>query len=575
MAHQDEVTSVLSGFGLLLFAIRYLTFTLDNGLSRKIRPILLKMTRSSLLCVISGWVITLLVQTSSVTLLTSMSLLARGLITLEQGILIVLGAGLGSSMKGLYSPQIWALIGPMVIAVCSISYFLAKTIWKRKLSEFGLAIGFIFISLKMIEKGVTPLATGGFLGDFLSGLSCTNYLCVFRNVGLGILFATGVQSSSSVLMISLEWAKAGIISVASAASLVLGANIGTTSTGLIASIGQSTEVRRLAVAYCLMKGIGAIFVALFFNAHLLFIEDILGLLKINSSPEITVAAFHIFFNLMTALTWMILLSFLVKIVQRIVPERVGTLRIPFLNQVQNLLFKMPERLLEEVRSELKEVVRNLYLLLESIFECLLEAESGKKKKSLIDSVNRDLKSSVANLESIKSLLLKTSASRRCFEKFNRELESLLYMTQVLLSLTGRVSEFVLRLEFDWDGEQEERHRFGDLEYLVELKKKISGTFSEIYSLNIEEIHPIYSQGENDLKKGTFEKLSTEELDFATDAAIQFQTYLDTLRLLTRRSHKNGLPNETGPIEDMLVDSGDPMPPFNAGTARPSGLVGNS
>jgi phosphate:Na+ symporter len=205
-----------------------------------------------------------------------------------------------------------------------------------------------------------------------------------------------------------------VLSLPVAASVLIGANVGTTSTALIASLGHRAPARRLALAHLVVKALGAVWVILFFHTHLQLMDSVLG----NADPSLKIAAFHTWFNAMNALTWWLLLPLLVRVMRKLVPETVDK-RAIFSSELIGLLSTMPERAIAECGKELSTAIQSLSWISDAFFHHLLGRGSGESRRNLPESASKKVHQLRESLEDIGRLLGRISAvfsagpSHRC------------------------------------------------------------------------------------------------------------------------------------------------------------------
>jgi Na/Pi-cotransporter len=425
--------TALTGFGLLLSALRMLTGALDASVVRRLEPVLARLTRRSAGAIGLGVGATLLVQASSVTIITAMGLLSRGALTFERALLIMLGATLGSALKGWFIASIGTLVGPALIAISSLGTLIARTHWRKRLCEAGFAIGLTFLGLELIEKGLFPISEFPAFKQLLASVGDLGIRSTLLGAGCGLLLTVLVQSSSSVLYLTLGLVTQGTLPFPVAASILIGANVGTTSTALIASIGQKDAARRLAVAHFLVKALGAGFVILFFNTQIQFLEPI-------SNPATKLAAFHTGFNFMNVLTWWLLLPLLARLCRRLVPEpKLGNAgRI--LPEVRKLLSAMPEKSVAESRKALSEVIQSLHWITDGFFHFLLEP--GEKAGDLSDRLAKRVQQAGSSLEDLSLLMAKTLPSIQAGSPLREEARQMLSLCAGLRNLLAILTALV-------------------------------------------------------------------------------------------------------------------------------------
>ncbi len=446
MTTQGGLISVLTGFGLLLFALRYLTSSLDTHLSRKLRPLLTYLTSSHLKSFLFGCFSTSMVQASSITIIASMSLLNKNLFSLDRAIMIMLGSGLGSAFKTLFISKIGSYLSAFLIFGSATSYLALHSFWKKKLSEATLAIGISFLGLTLIETGLAPLAQTPFIKPLLTSLSVNGFTGALWGWMIGIVLAFSLQSSSSVLLLILGLASSNSIPFPSGASIILGANLGTTCTALIASIGQSAASKKLAFAHFTTKLLSSLWVLLFFRTHILMIENMFSLF--TSTVATQLAFFHIIFNFMNALTWALMLPFLLRGINLISTPIESDSSLSFPESIRMLFTAIPRKASEDLRSALKQHIRTLHWAFEGLFMILSHIGSPTISKKLISQVRSRLITQESQLENIR-LTLSELITNPCLPEANRILFSKLLQYESSVNLIHESLQNILdQVEFD-------------------------------------------------------------------------------------------------------------------------------
>lgn len=371
------IIQMLGGLGLLFFSLRFLSRLLSSSVARRFKPWLTSALSNHWRCLSVGIIVTLLVQASSITIMTSMGLVNTSLITLEQSVLIMLGATFGTSIKAVFfSKGIW-IMGPALIGFASLALVFCKKMLARDILEMLAAIGLTFLGLSMIVDGVTPfLANPDWhnLWKFYNKISFGHQILALST---GLLLTIATQSSSAVVFLILQLGMQGVISFPAGAAMILGANIGTTSTGLLLSIEHSPNVKRLAVAHCLVKLIGVAIALLLFPSFLSFI-DILIPDGGDASLANHLAAVHIVFNLLNMSSWAVFSGLLLRLLRRLVPgadEPENTLPVV----VRKMLINQPTLALEEVEIQITQIKALTKSLTDYCLELLMDVTDSKNK----------------------------------------------------------------------------------------------------------------------------------------------------------------------------------------------------
>jgi phosphate:Na+ symporter len=319
--------SILGGIGLFLLGMAVMTDGLKALAGSSLRTVLAKAAATSLRGTFWGAVITLLVQSSSATTMTTIGLVSAGLLTFPQGLSLVFGANIGTTGTGWLvallgvrvSLTAWAL--PIVFVGA-----LLKLVGKGRWAGAGAAIaGFalILVGLTTLQEGMGGLAEQlnpadlpAVLGE--AGVSWwSGILGVLALVATGIAMTTVMQSSTAAITVTLSALYAGAVGLDQALALVIGQNIGTSTSSAIAAVGASSTAKRLAVAYIAFKLIAA--------AVALVLFPVVARLMLRAAdsvdPVTLVAAYHTAYNVIGVALLLPLIGPFTRLIERIVPER--------------------------------------------------------------------------------------------------------------------------------------------------------------------------------------------------------------------------------------------------------------
>ncbi len=291
------------GFGLFLLALGMMTDGLKLAAGRRLKTILEWGTTPAWRGLASGVLITALVQASGAVTIAAIGFVNAGLMTLGQSLAVIFGTNIGTTVTGWlvslvgfeFDVAAWAL--PMV----GIGMLLKMAGTGRALAGIGWALagfGLFFLGLDFLKGGFGALSSG------------TPFAVVAEHGPVGLLIGLGVglvvtvlaQSSSAALALVLTAAQSGVLLLPSAAAMVIGANIGTTSTALFATIGATPNAKRVALAHVMFNVLtGAIALALLIAAlEAGVIESAVD----GMAPAAVLALFHTAFNVMgVALVW--------------------------------------------------------------------------------------------------------------------------------------------------------------------------------------------------------------------------------------------------------------------------------
>ena len=203
MINSLNYLEAFGGFGLLIFSLRYLNSVLSGMISRRFKPLLNRILTSQWNAVFLGFFSTIFVQASSITVISTMGLLSNSLINLEQGILIILGSSLGSSVKSLFfSTDIYSY-GFFIVGISSFMLIFTRKIILRELFNASLAIGASFLGFYLISKNLEPIVHSDVLQAFFKAPhnDLTNqFMEALVGIGLSVIF----QSSTIILFLVMD-----------------------------------------------------------------------------------------------------------------------------------------------------------------------------------------------------------------------------------------------------------------------------------------------------------------------------------------------------------------------------------
>ena len=319
--------STLGGVGLFLLGMTVMTEGLKALAGSALRIVLSKAAATPLLGSFWGAVVTLLVQSSSATTMTTIGLVSAGLLTFQQGLGLVFGANVGTTGTG----WLVALIGVRVsLTAAALPMIfvgaLTRLLASGRISGAGAALagfGLVLFGLTTLQQGMggvaerlhpadLPAVLAGPEGSWWSGLFGVLVLVV-----VGLVMTALMQSSTAAVAVTLSGYFAGAIGLDQACALIIGQNIGTATSSALAAIGASTTAKRLAIAYVLFKLVAAVI------ALVLFPITIPLLVRASNTVDgvTLLALYHTAYNVVGVVVLLPLIDWFTRLVERILPER--------------------------------------------------------------------------------------------------------------------------------------------------------------------------------------------------------------------------------------------------------------
>lgn len=308
---------LLGGLGIFLLAMRMLTEGLRQAAGESFREILAGSTRTPLRGVLSGFTVTALVQSSSAVTVAVIGFVNAGLLSLGQALGVVYGANIGTTVTGWLvtvvgmGPDVDALALPLVGIGMLMRLFGRRT----RVSGAGEALagfGLFFVGVQIL----TTAFEGAAAGIDLSELSPRGPVGLLLCLGLGAVMTLLTQSSSAAIAITLTATTGGLLPLDAAAAVVIGANVGTTSTAVFASLDATSAARRVAAAHVVFNlGTGAV-ALLMLPLMLWSVGAFERLLGMEAVPALSLALFHTVFNVLGVLLMLPLTARLIRVLER-------------------------------------------------------------------------------------------------------------------------------------------------------------------------------------------------------------------------------------------------------------------
>ena len=316
------VFGLLGGLALFIFGLNMMSESLQKVAGDKMKKVLGVLTRNAVCGMLAGALVTAVLQSSSATTVLVIGFVSAGLMSLKQGISVIFGANIGTTMTA----QLMAFkISDYIMPIVFIGFLIAFIAKKEKIKFVGqtiFAFGLLFVGIEMMGDVMKPLATSPVFINMMEKVSNIPVL----GVGVGMLMTLVVQSSSATIAVLQSFASqagpdgASVIGLVGAIPILLGDNIGTTITAILASIGQSKDAKRCAIAHSVFNITGSFLFIWIIKPFAKFVEMISP--KGNELDVISrqIANAHMSFNIINTLIWLPLLPVMVKIVMFIVKD---------------------------------------------------------------------------------------------------------------------------------------------------------------------------------------------------------------------------------------------------------------
>lgn len=293
------VNLLLGGVGLFLLGMVLMTDGLKMAAGPALGGLLTSSTQTRLRGLLSGIVVTAAVQSSSAVTVAAIGFVNAGLLTFGQSLWVIFGANVGTTMTGWLVALIGFKIKVEAAALPMIGLGMALRLSgaDSRRGALGTALagfGVLFLGIGFLQQA---FADAGTRFD-LTALSGDGFVSVFAFVLAGLLLTVLMQSSSAALAIVLTLAQSGLIPLQEAAGAVIGANVGTTVTALLAAIGATPNARRAAAAHVLFNVLTGSVALLLLPLLIGMVDRVRDTFALESSPAVSLALFHTIFNVL-------------------------------------------------------------------------------------------------------------------------------------------------------------------------------------------------------------------------------------------------------------------------------------
>ncbi len=300
-----SIFALLGSLGLFLYGMKIMSEGLEKFAGERLRSILAWMTKNRFMGVLTGVLVTALIQSSSATTVMVVSFVNAGLMTLAEAIGVIMGANIGTTVTAWIITAIGFKVDIAAFAIpllaVGMPLIFSKNGNRKNLGEFVFGFSLLFLGLEYLKVNAEGLHVDTIVSNLVHYIPMGSYLGIILFVMLGVLITILVQSSSAAMAITLMLLAMDIpgFGFVEAAALALGQNIGTTVTAFMAAITANTQARRAAMAHLFFNVFGVLLVLPVFTyvcegvAHIT--TDVLGRPADDTTWQLSV--FHTLFNL--------------------------------------------------------------------------------------------------------------------------------------------------------------------------------------------------------------------------------------------------------------------------------------
>ena len=375
-----DFLKLIGSLGIFLYGMKLMSEALQKVAGSRMRHILSAMTSNRIKGVITGILITAIIQSSSATTVMVVSFVNAGLLSLIESIGVIMGANVGTTVTAwlisiLGFKVSMAEISLPMIGLC-LPLLFSKKRYRKSWGELIIGFGLLFIGLQFLKDSMPNLNENPEIFTFLQEYTDLGYISYLLFMLIGTVLTILIQSSSATMALTLVMCANGWISYAIAASMVLGENIGTTVTANIAAVVANTTAKRAALAHLLFNVFGVIWVLAIFPIFLNWIEQLSVFLGIGNPTNnieavpMALSLFHTTFNIANLLILIWFTKLIAQLVSKLIPMKESSEDAFTLKHIKIGLLSTPDASLFQAKEEITLYGKNTQEMFHKVTECL-------------------------------------------------------------------------------------------------------------------------------------------------------------------------------------------------------------
>ena len=322
-----NIFSLVGSLALFLFGMKTMSEGLEKFAGNRLRSILAAMTKNRVMGVLTGVLITALIQSSSATTVMVVSFVNAGLMTLAQSIGVIMGANIGTTVTAWIISAVGFKVNIAAFAIpllaIGMPFIFSGKGNRKSIGEFVFGFSFLFMGLSFLQEAATAMNIGDMVAGMLAHVQQDSFFTILLFVIVGALVTMIVQASAATMAITLMLFGMNIpgFGFEQAAALAMGQNIGTTITAVMASLTANTQARRAALAHMFFNVFGVVaFLIVFYpacNAVSWFVDNVMG----GGNDLFKLSAFHTAFNIINTLLLIGFVRQIEMLVCRVLPMK--------------------------------------------------------------------------------------------------------------------------------------------------------------------------------------------------------------------------------------------------------------
>lgn len=516
-----DLLNLLGALAFFIYGMKIMSEAIQRVAGSKMRQILRSMTSNRVKGVLTGFLITGLVQSSSATTVLVVSFVNAGLLSLVESIGVIMGANIGTTITAWLISIIGFKVKIDAYALIIIAFaFPLLFVNRDKIKTWGeVFIGFalLFMGLAYLKDAVPDLKSNPDLLAFLSEYSNLGFLSILLFVAIGTVITVVVQSSSAAMALTLVMANNGWIPFELAAAMVLGENIGTTITANLAALVGNVHAKRAAFAHFIFNVFGVIWIVILMQPFLSVISSYVAY-QTGFSPEtnpeaipVALSVFHTAFNIINTLILVWFVKFIARIVTKTIRAKGDDADEYKLEYINRGLLNTAELSLEEAQKETASFGMIIKKMSKTLGDLIDEPKLKKQKK--LSKKMRKLEDATDHLEEeITKYLANISDGSLSSESSNRVVSLLSIINDM-----ERIGDVFYQMSRDFEAKREDSKK---------------ATFSKKQSSNLAEMYKLMDSAIDVMVKN----LESVYKNVSIDEALELERSIDKMRNKLRKEH---------------------------------------
>ncbi len=382
-----QIILALGGLGLFLYGMKLLGDGLELAAGAKLRVILEKLTSNKFLGALVGVVVTAIIQSSTAVSVMVVGFVNAGLMTLTQGMGVIMGATIGTTVTSLILSFNIAQYMPVLICVGAFMVSLSKKNNTKYVGQIIAGFGILFFGMTTMSDNLKPLASSEFFQSMITSVSDPLIGILF-----GTVFAGVVQSSSATVGVLQALGAAGALALPNAVYIVYGIHIGACVTSVISSIGATKSAQRTALSYVIFVVLGTVM----FTVLTLFTPFVNWMEGLTDNVSLQISLVHIIFSIVSTVILLPCNGLIIKLSYLIIRGEENTDKEAcHLKYVDERILKTPPIAVNQITKEIQRMGRlarkNFVLSMEALLELdKKKIEQVEENEEVIDYLNHTI-----------------------------------------------------------------------------------------------------------------------------------------------------------------------------------------